>query len=154
MIDAHLPYGALHQTPNRVVVHAMGEYIKHGNSHLYAPAFLNEYRLSAHILVKPDGEVIRCRYDKEGAYHAKGYNTDSLGIEFLVEGEHDYSSFINKIKTNYITSAQYDSGIDVVMDWMASYSILNIDRHSDLSPGRKVDPGTGFNWDKFKKELT
>ena len=153
MMDTWIPYGGGEQAPNRIVVHSMGEFIKDGQDFLHAPAFLNEYKLSAHILVDHNGRVFQCRKDNEQAWHARGYNKDSLGIEFLVKGRHDYASFVKTIQEDYVTDVQFEAGLDIVRSWCEKYDIKNIDRHSDLSPGRKVDPGTGFNWIKFKDEL-
>ena len=75
--------GPRHQTPNKIVVHAMGEFINNKP----AWAFLESIGLSAHIFVTPSGVIVRSRKDRQGAWHAKGFNTDSLGIEFLVPGE-------------------------------------------------------------------
>lgn len=153
-IQAYLPYGGGFQIPNRIVVHAMGEYILHNGQYLYAPALLNEYKLSAHILIRPDGTKIRCRNDDEIAYHAMDFNENSLGIEFLVEGEHDYGTFLDKLKTPYVTFEQYESGVESVRDWLSKFRIRHMDRHCDLSPGRKVDPGAGFPWGKFRRDVS
>ena len=99
----HLKHGPKNNNPKRIIVHAMGQHIVQDNDILFAPDFLDSVGLSAHCLIDPSGEVIRCRNDNEGAWHAKGFNTDSLGIEFLVEGVHDYASFLEAIKSNYIT---------------------------------------------------
>jgi len=141
--------------PNKIVVHCMAEFINDPKP-IHAPDFLNEYKLSAHVLVAPDGDIYRCRDDDERAWHARGFNTDSLGIEFLVEGEHNYATFIEAIKTPYINTAQWESGVDVVKEWVQNYAIsqVNIHRHSDISPGRKVDPGLGFHWQDFLDRVT
>jgi len=148
--DSHLPKGNRHNKPKMIVVHCMGEYILDPEPE-HAVQFLDKLGLSAHILVDPAGDIFRCRSDREGAYHARNYNTNSLGIEFLVEGEHNYGSFLEMIKTPYITTAQWEAGVEVVSDWVKLYDIEEdqIVRHSDISPGRKVDPGEGFHWQDF-----
>jgi N-acetylmuramoyl-L-alanine amidase len=145
-----LPRGAKHQEPDRVIVHAMGEYI----DGVHASSFLMNVGLSAHILVCPDGKIIRCRQDNQGAYHARKHNVNSLGIEFLVVGNHGYASFKEMIKEPYLTSEQYEAGMEFVRDeWFIKKGIRMVDRHSDVSPERKVDPGEGFPWERFKREV-
>ncbi len=151
--NAYLPYGASHQNPNVIIVHAMSEYFMVRGKKVHAVEFLNEIRLSAHALISPNGDVFICRSDREGAYHARGHNTDSLGIEFLVEGLNSYSEFIDKIKTDYITEEQMQAGVDVCKKWIDSNDITLVTRHSDVSPERKVDPGSGFDWSLFLSKL-
>lgn len=152
IIERPLRAGNQFNKPKMIVVHAMGEYINDPDP-IFAPDFLEKYGLSAHALIVPNGDVMICRNEQTGAYHAKGHNTDTLGIEFLVRGEHDYSSFIETIKTNYVTSNQWIAGIELVRSWIEKFDIRNIQRHSSLSPGRKVDPGTGFEWDRFMERV-
>jgi len=148
--DAPLPKGNRHNKPKLIVVHAMGEYILDPDPE-HATEFLKKLGLSAHVLVDPAGDIWQCRPDYQGAYHARGFNTNSLGIEFLVEGNHNYSSFLEMIKTPYVTTAQWEAGVSVVSEWVKEYSLEEdkIVRHSDISPGRKVDPGEGFHWQDF-----
>lgn len=158
IIDSHIPYPnkPYSNEPSRIVIHAMGENIQSDNNpevYDHATVFLNNYKLSAHKLIAPNGDVYVCRFDNERASHARGFNTDSLGVEFLVQGNHNYGTFINKIKTPYLTPEQYESGLMVVRDWKQLHDIQSIDRHSDLSPGRKVDPGLGFPYQEFIRNL-
>ena len=136
--------------PKKIVVHCMGEFIIDPTP-IHAPDFLDGYKLSAHALVAPNGDIYACRDDDERAWHARGHNTDSLGVEFLVEGEHTYATFLEAIKTDYINTAQWEAGVDLVREWVRMYDITeaHVVRHSDISPGRKVDPGAGFNWHDF-----
>lgn len=152
IIERPLRAGNQFNKPKMLVIHSMGEYINDPDP-IFAPDFLEKYGLSAHALIVPNGDVMICREDQSGAYHAKGFNTNSIGVEFLVEGEHDYTSFLEKIKTGYVTPEQWKAGIEFCRSKIQKFSLQNIQRHSDLSPGRKVDPGEGFNWDLFKQEV-
>lgn len=155
IIRHHLPHGGdAPNDPKLIVVHAMAEYILDGGVYYHASEFLDRYELSAHVLVAPNGDRYVCRDDHERAWHARGHNTDSLGIEFLVEGRHDYASFVEVIKTPYLRmDEQYESGLEQVEQWIVDHQIRRITRHSTLSPGRKVDPGDGFPWAGFIGEL-
>lgn len=149
-----LEAGNRHNNPKMIVVHAMGEFLLDPNP-IHASDFLAKLGLSAHALVEPNGDITICRDDDQGAYHARGYNTDSIGIEFLVEGHHNYETFLEMIKTDYVTDAQWVSGVQAVRNWMHGHDIpvSKVVRHSDISPGRKVDPGKGFKWSKFLTEI-
>ena len=152
IIERPLRAGNQFNSPKLIIVHAMGEYIK-DEKPVFAPDFLEGYGLSAHALIVPNGDVIICRSDQSGAYHARGFNTDSLGVEFLVKGKHDYGSFLDAIKTDWVTKEQWVAGIELVQLWMKKHNITDVRRHSDISPGRKSDPGTGFKWQEFKNEI-
>ena len=150
----HLKHGGKKvQEPKVIVIHAMAEFIIGDGWKKHAVPFLNKYGLSAHSLVAPDATNYRCRKDNEIAYHAKGYNTNSLGLEALVPGEHDYGSFVNTIKQPYLTDGQYLAIVEQTKEWIDLWPIERIIRHSDLSPERKVDPGDGFPWIQFLHDV-
>lgn len=147
------PYGASIQIPNRIIIHSMGEYIGKPGWETHAVQYLYSIGLSAHAIIGPDGIPYRCRTDTQGAYHAKGHNTNTLGLEFLVPGVHTYSSFLQTINTPYITAKQYEVGVEQVKSWIEKWGITEVVRHSDISPERKVDPGDGFPWLMFLKDI-
>ena len=140
MIENLSKYGSKHNHPKLIVVHSMGEFILDPHP-IHAADFLEILGLSAHALITPTGEQIILRKTNQGAYHARGFNKDSLGVEFLVEGNHDYSSFLETIKTDYITDPLWKAGIELIRMWHDQFK-CDIRRHSDISPGRKLDPGS------------
>jgi len=139
------------QVPDRVIIHAMGEYI----NKTHASEFLENIGLSAHFLICPNGDIIKTRKTTTIAYHAKGHNRNTVGIEVLVEGNWDYVGFIDKIKENYVKPEQLEALIELTNGIIEHYDIKpdSVLRHSDIDPDRKQDPGKGFPWEYFKKEL-
>ena len=153
--NIRLHKGSSSNAPKRIIIHAMGEFIDTDNEDYSAHSLLEHYGLSAHVLITPTGVIIRCREDREGAYHAKGNNTDTLGVEFLVKGLHTYETFLVAIKEKYLTTVQYRVGLEFIKEWMKKWGIDkdNVVLHSQVSPGRKFDPGEGFIDSGFLKEL-
>lgn len=137
------------QTPNRLIIHSMSEYI----NGMYADEFLKSVGLSAHFLLCPDGSFIKLRSTHEMCWHAKGHNTNTIGIEVLVEGEHTYETFLEKIKTDWVKPEQMDALIEMSKGIMEYYEFDEVVRHSDIDSPRKKDPGSGFDWEYFKSEL-
>lgn len=143
--------GPKFQNPKRIIVHSMAEYLHHNGQRMHAPDFITSMGWSVHAYVCPDGQVIRQRRDDQGAWHAKGFNTDSLGVEILVAGEWNYSTFLARIKEDWCDPVQFYSAAGTVCSWAEQWGISTIDRHSDVDPSRKFDPGAGFDWERFLK---
>ena len=133
----------------------MAEYVYDPSDRTYkhAPTFLERQNYSVHAMAAPDGTIYRCRADEEGAYHARGFNAGTLGIEVLVKGKHDYASFEKTIRTAYMTDEQYAAVVEQCREWIKLHNITEVVRHRDISPGRKIDPGKGFPWDKFSFDI-
>lgn len=120
------------------------------NGHLPADAHpyfvpLQGARVSAHVLVRRDGEVVQFVPFHQRAWHAGASawhgrvacNDFSIGIEFEGADEVAYEA------------AQYAAGAAVVRALLGAYPALCVDRivgHSDIAPGRKTDPGDAFDW--------
>ena len=110
-------------------------------------------RLSCHFLLQPNGEFIKQRSTKEICWHAKGFNTGSIGIEVLVPGEHNLSTLYRDMKTDWVSDEQYKNLVEMSQGIIDFFGIKDVKRHSDLSPDRKQDPGTGFRWNYFLEQL-
>lgn len=110
-------------------------------------------RVSAHLLIKRNGEIIQFVPFAKRAWHAgESYfqgktrcNDFSIGIE--LEGA-DHISY-EKI--------QYEQLGRVSRLLMQTYSAITHDRivgHVDIASGRKTDPGPAFDWAYLKGMLT
>jgi AmpD protein len=102
-------------------------------------------RVSAHALVRRDGEIVQYVPFHRRAWHAgesrwqgrERCNDFSIGIE--LEGT-DASAY---------EPAQYASLARLVARLCRAYPTLSTERivgHSDVAPGRKSDPGIAFDW--------
>jgi AmpD protein len=109
--------------------------------------------VSAHVLIRRDGEVIQFVPLNERAWHAgesecegrARVNDFSIGIE--LEGC-DQVPF---------TDIQYQRLADLSREIFSRYPAITADRiygHADISPGRKTDPGPHFDWAKYREMLT
>ena len=113
---------------------------------------IKDMRVSSHIYIKRTGETIQFVPLNMRAWHAgkscyKGIddcNNYSIGIE--LEGT-DNDHFSNQ---------QYQSLIQISKLIINNYPKINkntIVGHSDISPGRKTDPGNDFEWNRYLDAL-
>ena len=108
---------------------------------------LRNLRVSAHFLIRRNGEVIQFVSANDRAWHAgvsnfrgrERCNDFSIGIE--LEGT-DFQAF---------ESFQYDSLAALTTALRARYSFANVAGHEHIAPGRKTDPGPFFDWERFRK---
>ena len=109
-------------------------------------------QVSAHLLIRRDGEVLQFVNFSDRAWHAgescfknrERCNDFSIGIE--LEGS----------DTDLFTSAQYEVLANVTRALQAAYPDIgtaNIVGHQHIAPQRKTDPGEGFDWRRYRAML-
>lgn len=105
--------------------------------------------VSAHFLIRRDGSLIQFVSCDERAWHAgqshyqgrNARNDDSIGIEF--EG----------LEGGPFEPAQYATLAQLCQAIAAHYPIAAIAGHEHIAPGRKRDPGAGFDWHGLQQRL-
>jgi AmpD protein len=106
-------------------------------------------RVSAHLLIRRDGELIQYVPLTHRAWHAgpscfrgrEQCNDFSIGIE--LEGADDVP----------YADRQYEVLGETIKAVVGRYPSITPDRiagHSDIAPGRKTDPGPAFEWGRLK----
>ena len=156
VIKIPLPFGGGYLEPGKVVIHAIAEFVVKDGRAYYAIEWLRKKEMSYHALATPSGTIIRCRNDDQVAWHAKaqGHNFKALGFGFLVPGAHDYGSFLDAIKRDYLTPQQYNAGVEFCRkEWVNKLGILHFAKHSAIDPAMKEDPGGGLPWGKFLADI-
>lgn len=120
------------------------------NGHPYF-ATIYQLKVSAHLLIRRDGEIVQYVPFNKRAWHAgvscyqgrEKCNDFSIGIE--LEGTESIT----------YTDAQYDAlnaVIDVLLVSYPSLSRQHITGHSDIAPERKTDPGASFDWSRVQRD--
>ena len=110
---------------------------------------LTGLRVSSHIFIKRNGEIIQFVPFNMRAWHAgvskhknRGNCNDfSIGIE--LEGT----------SNSIFTDKQYNQLKEIIKLMKTCYPKIveeNIIGHNEVSPERKEDPGTFFDWDRIK----
>ena len=113
---------------------------------------IQQLKVSAHFLIKRSGELLQFVPTHLRAWHAGSSNFEgreqvndfSLGIE--LEGC-DEEAF---------ESVQYDVLSNLCRCLMHCYPLIRPDHivgHSDVSPGRKTDPGPCFDWRRLQRKI-
>lgn len=118
------------------------------------PYFLSiaDLRVSAHLYIKRTGDVIQFVPLNKRAWHAgvsefKGRtrcNDFSIGIELQGTDVLPY------------TDKQYEALNKVSKQIQTIYPAITVDNivgHCDIAPGRKTDPGSSFDWKRYKRHL-
>lgn len=110
--------------------------------------------VSAHYFVDESGTVMRLVPEERRAWHAgvaywkgmRDINSASIGVEIVNPGhEYGYKAFPQK---------QIDAVMALAADIKTRHG-LNADAvvgHSDIAPGRKIDPGELFPWETLARE--
>lgn len=112
-------------------------------------AQLQDVKVSAHFLIRRDGQIIQFVSCQQRAWHAgvsswKGRsrcNDFSLGIE--LEGT-DFLPF---------SDTQYAALSRLTRCLRRTYPLRDIAGHSDIAPERKTDPGACFDWARYRATL-
>jgi len=115
-------------------------------------ADLKGLRVSAHLFIRRDGQVVQFVPFTGRAWHAgvsrcegrERVNDFSVGIE--MEGT-DRSPF---------EEAQYEALVQASRVLLMRYPVITADRlygHSDIAPGRKSDPGPYFDWGRYRAAI-
>ncbi len=111
-------------------------------------AGIHQLRVAAHLLIDRQGELtqyvpfnLRAWHAGESSFHGRADCNDfSIGIE--LEGCDDQA----------FEPAQYESLVAVTRVLMQRWPAIRRDRivgHEDIAPGRKTDPGPGFDWEMY-----
>lgn len=105
--------------------------------------------VSSHFFVRRDGEVVQFVDADARAWHAgrscwrgrDNCNDDSIGIELEgLEGEQ-------------FEPAQYRALAQLCTQLVRRYPVAHVAGHEHIAPGRKQDPGPGFDWPRLQAEL-
>ena len=146
-----------------VVVHSIslppGEYGSDGVQRLFTntldwdahPYFqsIRGLQVSSHFFIRRDGQLWQFVSGDERAWHAgasrwrgrDNCNDDSIGIE--LEG----------LEGQAFQPAQYESLTALCAALAQRYPIRHVAGHEHIAPGRKHDPGSGFDWPLLRRGL-
>lgn len=110
---------------------------------------LKDLRVSSHFFIRRDGRLWQFVSANDRAWHAgaseyrgrNNCNDDSIGIE--LEG----------LEGGLFEDAQYVQLNLLCQALQKHYPIAHIAGHQHIAPGRKQDPGSGFDWQRLRLGL-
>lgn len=112
---------------------------------------VEESQVSSHYLVHEDGRIVQMVREVDRAWHAgqsswhgvADINSASIGIE-IANGGHAFGlPPFSDVQIEAVTRL----GRDICARW--AIEPHNIVAHSDIAPGRKIDPGERFPWQQL-----
>ena len=106
-------------------------------------------QVSSHFYIQRSGELWQFVSCDDRAWHAgqssyrgrSNCNDDSIGIE--LEG----------LEGDMFDDAQYESLQALIGALLSAYPIAYIAGHEHIAPGRKMDPGSGFDWPRLVRSV-
>jgi N-acetyl-anhydromuramoyl-L-alanine amidase len=107
-------------------------------------------QVSAHFVIRRTGELLQFVSTEQRAWHAGNStwrgrpqcNDYSVGIE--LEG----------LEGQSFAAAQYPVLVQVLAALAQRYPLHHVVGHEHIAPGRKLDPGPGFDWHYIQKNWT
>jgi len=110
----------------------------------------DDAQVSAHYVIAPDGTIWHLVDEADRAWHAGAgawgpvtdVNSRSIGIEIANSGATPFAA------------PQMDALETLVGAIMARHAIPpeRVIGHSDMAPGRKIDPGARFDWQRLARQ--
>lgn len=106
-------------------------------------------QVSAHFFIARNGALWQFVACSDRAWHAgqsayrgrSNCNDDSIGIE--LEG----------LEGGLFEPPQYETLASLAAAILQAYPVRHIAGHEHIAPGRKIDPGPGFDWLRLKRSL-
>jgi N-acetyl-anhydromuramoyl-L-alanine amidase len=110
---------------------------------------IHALKVSSHFLIRRDGQLVQFVPTTRRAWHAGAStwrgrsrcNDFSIGVE--LEGVDDAP----------FADVQYEVLVELIGALRARHPLRDFAAHSDIAPGRKTDPGTGFDWARLQAAL-
>ncbi len=115
----------------------------------------NQGRISIHYVIGRDGKIVAMVPESEVAFHVRGHNQDSIGIELVNDGD----------GRDPFADAQIAALIDLLRGLLARHGLTidAIKSHDELDDStivcdgvtikRKQDPGLAFPWPRVLSAL-
>ncbi|MDH5785749.1 MAG: 1,6-anhydro-N-acetylmuramyl-L-alanine amidase AmpD [Chromatiales bacterium] len=111
-----------------------------------------QLRVSSHLLIRRDGEVVQYVPFNKRAWHAglssyqgrERCNDFSIGIELEGSDNEPYEAIQYRVLAECI---------NLLFNGYPQLSPAHITGHSDIAPGRKSDPGPHFDWQRLRQLL-
>ncbi|MDP9045536.1 MAG: 1,6-anhydro-N-acetylmuramyl-L-alanine amidase AmpD [Pseudomonadota bacterium] len=102
--------------------------------------------VSAHFLIRRDGSLIQFVSCDERAWHAGASSW---------RGRHDCNDYsigveLEGLEGSEFEAAQYQALAELAGVLARRYPIAGIAGHEHVAPGRKKDPGAGFDWARLR----
>lgn len=118
------------------------------NEHPYFKS-IQGMEVSCHFFIRRHGELLQFVSCHDRAWHAgtssyrgsSNCNDDSIGIE--LEG----------VEGGLFENSQYETLAGLCAAILQRYPITAIAGHEHVAPGRKTDPGNGFDWPLLQQAL-
>jgi AmpD protein len=118
------------------------------NQHPYFKS-IEGMTVSSHFYIRRQGELLQFVSANDRAWHAgasnyrgrNDCNDDSIGIE--LEG----------IEGGLFEERQYETLAGLCAAILQGYPVTHIAGHEHVAPGRKTDPGSGFDWLLLQQSL-
>ena len=116
-------------------------------------AEISELKVSSHFFIHRSGELVQFVPIDKRAWHAgasccmgrEAVNDFSIGVELEGCDDDDFES------------AQYQTLVELTRTLISVIPTLSTEHiygHADIAPGRKTDPGPGFDWQSYRSALS